>query len=349
MDLNFSPEQSALRDALREFLEKESPPSVVRAAEPVGFDAALWRKVVEFGLGSVGVPEKHGGGGGGLIDLAIAAECVGQHLAPVPLIETAVTNRLLASLAEGGSSDAASLAPRAIGGELLATLAIRPAAGGVARSVPAGAVADLVVVLDGEQLFLVNQRYAGQPSPSAVSPNLGAMPLGHCRLDPAAAMLLASGPEAVSAYEGAVYQWQALTAAALVGLGFRALDIGIEYVMQRRAFGILIANFQTIQHRLADNVTALDGARLLAYEAAWAADVTLPNSETLATMAFLFAYESAYKSASESLHFHGGYGYTLEYDIQLYFRRAKAWALVAGDPRAHYVTLAHRLFDREEV
>jgi alkylation response protein AidB-like acyl-CoA dehydrogenase len=144
-----------------------------------------------------------------------------------------------------------------------------------------------------------------------------------------------------------VHQWQALTAAALVGLGFRALDIGIEYVMQRRAFGVLIANFQTIQHRLADDVTALDGARLLAYEAAWAADVALPSAGTLATMAFLFASESAFKTASESLHFHGGYGYTLEYDIQLYFRRAKAWALIAGDPRAHYVALAHRLFDEE--
>lgn len=349
MNLNLSPEQSALRDALREFLEKESPPSVVRAAEPVGFDAALWRKVVELGLGSVGVPEKQGGGGGGLLDLSIAAECFGQHLAPVPLIEAAVTNRLLASFAGRSSAEIGSLASRAIGGELLATLAIRPAADGVARSVPAGAVADLVVALDGEQLLLISQPETGPARSSPVTPNLGAMPLGHCHLDDAETVVLASGPGAVAAYEGAVHQWQALTAAALVGLGFRALDIGIEYVMQRRAFGVLIANFQTIQHRLADNVTALDGARLLAYEAAWAADVNLPNSETLATMAFLFAYETAYKTASESLHFHGGYGYTLEYDIQLYFRRAKAWAVVAGDPRAHYVALAHRLFGREAV
>jgi alkylation response protein AidB-like acyl-CoA dehydrogenase len=62
-------------------------------------------------------------------------------------------------------------------------------------------------------------------------------------------------------------------------------------------------------------------------------------------MSFLFASEAAFKTASQSLHFHGGYGYTLEYDIQLYFRRAKAWALVAGDRRAAYGMLAHRLFD----
>jgi alkylation response protein AidB-like acyl-CoA dehydrogenase len=111
---------------------------------------------------------------------------------------------------------------------------------------------------------------------------------------------------------------------------------------------VLVATFQTIQHRLADNATALEGARLLAYEAAWAQDVDLPAAAgPLATMSFLFAAETAFRTASESLHFHGGYGYALEYDIQLYFRRAKAWPLLGGDPRAAYADLAHRLFDAE--
>jgi alkylation response protein AidB-like acyl-CoA dehydrogenase len=158
---------------------------------------------------------------------------------------------------------------------------------------------------------------------------------------------LAQGPEAAVAYQKAVTRWRLLTGTALAGLGARALTIGTEYVMERRAFGVLIANFQTIQHRLADNATALDGARLLAYEAAWAQDEALSNADALATMAFLFAAETAFKTAADSLQFHGGYGYTLEYDIQLYFRRAKAWALVAGDPRHLYGELAHRLFDTE--
>ena len=62
----------------------------------------------------------------------------------------------------------------------------------------------------------------------------------------------------------------------------------------------------------------------------------MPDADALASMAFLFAAETALKTAGESLHFHGGYGYTLEYDIQLYFRRAKAWSLIAGDPRDGY-------------
>jgi alkylation response protein AidB-like acyl-CoA dehydrogenase len=209
------------------------------------------------------------------------------------------------------------------------------AAGGVARLVPAGAVADLVVVVRGEDLLLVEQR----DKPAAAVPNLGAMPLADCPV-PEDAVVLARGEEAVAAWSRGVRQWRLLTAAALAGLAARALDIGLGYVVQRRAFGVLIGSFQTVQHRLADHATSVDGARLLSYKAAWALDRGLPSAGFLAEAAFLYAGETAFATASDSLHFHGGYGYTLEYDIQLYFRRAKAWPLVAGDRRAGYAALA---------
>jgi alkylation response protein AidB-like acyl-CoA dehydrogenase len=334
VNLDFTDEQQALRETLRDFFEKESPTAVVRAAEPLGFDASLWRKVAELGLSGVAVPEDRGGGGSGFVELAIAAELLGRSLAPVPLIEAAVACGLLASLA------GPDVVEPVVAGELLATLALRPADGEVARLVPAGAVADLVVVLRGEELLLVEQP----DKPAAALPNLGSMPLADCPV-PAGTRVLARGPRAVAAHRGAVRHWELLTAAALAGMAARALDIGVEYVLQRRAFGVLIGSFQTIQHRLADNATAIDGARLLAYKAAWACDARLPDADGLATASFLFASETAFKTASESLHFHGGYGYTLEYDIQLYFRRAKAWPLVAGDPRGMYASLAHRLYD----
>ncbi|MFF4733193.1 acyl-CoA dehydrogenase family protein [Streptomyces mirabilis] len=358
MDLDFTDDQSALRDTLRTFFEKESSTAAVRAAEPLGFDAALWRKVVDLGLAAIAVPEHLGGGGAGFVELAIAAECLGQSLAPVPLIEAAVANDLIASLSDGGSSlpeagpsssggpDARleSLTARAVAGELLATLALRPATGDLARLVPAGAVADLVAVLRGDELLLLRQPDRGPAAPGGAVDNLGALPLADCPIDTEHALVLARGPAAVRAYRRALSRWELLTGAALFGLGSKALDIGVDYVMQRKAFGVLIGTFQTIQHRLADNAIALDGARLLAYEAAWAQDENLPTADTAATMAFLFAAETAHKTASEVLHFHGGYGYTLEYDIQLYFRRAKAWSLVAGDSRAAYARLAHRVF-----
>ena len=337
VNLDFTEDQRALRDMVREFFEKESPAAVVRAAEPLGFDTGLWRRAAGLGLAAIAVPEHRGGGGGGLVELAIATELLGESLAPVPLIEAAVAARLGASLA-----GPAVLEPL-VTGDQLGTLALRPVTGDVARLVPAGAVADLAVVLRDDELLLV--RRPDDVAPAV--PNLGAMPLADWRV-PADAEVLACGTAAVAAHRRAVAHWQALTGTALVGLAAKALEIGIEYVRQRRAFGVLIASFQTIQHRLADNATALEGARVLAYQAAWAQDVELATADTLASMSFLFAGETAFKTAAESLHFHGGYGYTLEYDIQLYFRRAKAWPLVAGDRRTGYAALARRLYETKE-
>ncbi|MEV5829065.1 acyl-CoA dehydrogenase [Spirillospora sp. NPDC052242] len=341
MDLAFTDDQEVLRASLRDFFESESPPAVVRAAEPLGFDADLWRKVVEMGLPAIPVPAEQGGGGAGLLELAVAAECLGRTLAPVPLIEAAAATLLLTEAAPDHPWTA-----RAVAGDLLPTLALRPVSGGVARLVPAGAVADVVVALrDGKLVATRTPAPDGAaPARDRAVPNLGAMPVADRPLDEGETIVLAEGPAAVAAHAGAVRRWEALTGAALTGLAARALELGLGYVLERRAFGVLIGGFQTVQHRLADDATALEGARLLAYKAAWARDAGTPDADALATMALLFAAETAYTTAADSLHMHGGYGYTLEYDVQLYFRRAKAWPLVAGDRRAAYASLPRRLF-----
>jgi alkylation response protein AidB-like acyl-CoA dehydrogenase len=343
MDLELSDDQVALGEMVRDFFDKESSITAVRNAEPLGFDASLWHKVTEMGLQTITVPEAAGGGGAGFLELAIAAEHLGRTLAPVPLIEAAVTSHLLASL---GAGPAAEVLDQAIAGTVLPTLALRPITDRLARLVPAGAVADAVVALHGDDLVLLRNPDISPSTPGASPANLGALPLADRALDEGA-VVLASGPQAIEAHRAAVHHWELLTAMALVGLGDRALELGKEYVLERRAFGVLIGTFQTIQHRLADDVTALEGARLLAQQAAWATDTEQPNATELASMALLYAGETAFKTAAECLQFHGGYGYTMEYDIQLFFRRAKAWPLVLGDPRHRYADLAHRRFDRE--
>ena len=350
MDLDLTENQLALRETVGSFFANEAPISAVRAAEPLGFDAGLWAKVTDMGLATITVPEALGGGGCGFVDLGVVIEELGRSLAPVPLVEAAVANHLLASLVDFGDGAAGAVLDRAVNGTSLVTLALRPAERHVATCVPAGAIADAVVVLDGDELVLQHRPGISPRTPGTHLSNLGAMPVADCRVDQGNRVVIARGPDAVDAHRGAVASWELLTGVALVGLGARALELGLEYVMERRAFGVLIGSFQTIQHRLADNVTALDGARLLAYEAAWAKDVGAAGPATLATMAFLFAGETSFKTAADSLQFHGGYGYTLEYDIQLFFRRAKAWALVAGDPRAPSTReLAHRIYRQREA
>jgi len=139
-----------------------------------------------------------------------------------------------------------------------------------------------------------------------------------------------------------------LTASALVGLAREALHLGVEHTTSRHQFGVPIGSFQAVAHRLADVATMVDGAQLLAQEAAWAADAAKDDRSTVASMALLFAAEVARRAAADSLHFHGGYGFMLEYDIQLYFRRAKAWSLIVDDPGKEYQRPADRLLGPPE-
>ena len=153
----------ALRDTCRAFFTNESPPSQVRAAEdarPPGFDAHLWAKAATLGVSEL-VRD-----GASLRDLAVVAEEAGRALAPIPLVESLVAARLLVGLhADGSVSDG------------LVTIALRPAEHGVARLVPAGAVADAVVALDGDELVV--QRGAAPAAP----PTFSSLPVADRPLD----------------------------------------------------------------------------------------------------------------------------------------------------------------------
>jgi alkylation response protein AidB-like acyl-CoA dehydrogenase len=349
MDLSYSEEAQDLRENLASFFAKESPPEVVRAAEPDGFDVRLWEKTAAMGLPSMAVDEEVGGGGASLLDLAFTAEEFGRRIPPVPLIEASVATNLLGRLANIGATEAAGeLLAGAVAGDLLVSLALRRPVDGVATLAPAGAVADALLALDGDDLVAFRSD-VGPRSPLEVPANLGNSPLADRGAGIDERIVLASGPEARDVYAQARREWQVLMGAALVGLAQTALDMASSYAQQRRAFGVPIASFQTVQHRLADAVTDLEGARLLTYEAAWSADEGLEDASSLAVMTFLFASQVAFHITAESLHLHGGYGYTLEYDIQLYFRRAKAWPLSYGDPRDGYQELAAELFGQREV
>lgn len=332
MDLRPTPEQQQLVEAFAGLYAKQAPTERVRAAEPVGFDKALWDQLLELGVVAMAVGEEAGGWGASLLDLVLVAEQQGRAVAPAPVVEAQVAARLLARVG------AAALEP-ALAGERLVTLALHPARDGRAGLVPAAAVADDAVVLDGDRLLLVPLE-GGR---TAVE-NLGSMPVAD--VDVAGGVELACGVDAVAAHEAGLDEWLALTGAALVGIGARALEIGVEYVKERKAWGVPIGSFQAVSHRLADSATAVDGARLLAYEAAWAAADQPERAAELAAMAFAFAFETARDATYRSLHFHGGYGFMMEYDVQLYYRRARAWALVYGDPALAYRRAADARYGR---
>ncbi|UXA20105.1 acyl-CoA dehydrogenase family protein [Mycobacterium sp. SMC-4] len=319
MDLSLSDEQKQLVESFAALYARESSSERVRAAEPLGFDPELWRALRDTGVIEMAVAEADGGWGATVADLALMAEQFGRSVASAPVIETQVAARALAA------SGATELLSSALAGERLVTFAPRTGAGAALPMVPAAAVADTVVAF-------VDQRLVAVPVVGGVRQvaNLGSLPLADLTIG-ADAVVLGEGEQAERYYCDALDLWLTLTASALAGAAAKAVEIAVEYAKQRHAFGTPIGAFQAVSHPLADSATAADGARLLALEAACAFDDEPDRVTELAAMAFAFAYETARDATRRSLHIHGGYGFGMEGDIQLYYRRVRGWALVFGE------------------
>jgi alkylation response protein AidB-like acyl-CoA dehydrogenase len=339
VDLGMTADEQAIAELFDGFFTNEAPASVARAAEPLGFDRDLWAKLVDLGAPGMGSPEAVGGGGASLSGLAVLAEALGRSIAPVPLVEH------LAALAAVDDADL-------VAGEAVAAVAVRPAGpDGTWTLVPAGAVADVVVGVDGDELVAVRS------TPPMTGPrNHASAPLADRSARGGERRVL--GPAA--AFQPVIDRWKVLTAGALVGVADGALRLGVEYVMAREQFGVPIGSFQAVQHGLADLPVLIDGGRLLTHKAAWALDrggdgsldwrqLDVTDGSALASMAFVFAGEGAATATARSLHYHGGYGFAEEYDIQLFHRRARGWSLVLGDPSDECLALADRLFGPVEA
>jgi alkylation response protein AidB-like acyl-CoA dehydrogenase len=334
MDLALSADQELIRDTFRGFFDQESSLEAVRAAEPLGFSRALWEKLAPTGAVGMGVPESAGGGGAGLLEMALVAEEVGRTLAPVPFVESSVSAR---ALAEAGPKEALE---RVLAGDAIPTLVLHPLEGGRDALVPAGAIADLALALEGDALVALARP---EPPPELLV-NHASAPLARWALGGLRREVIARGAAARDLHARAHDEWKLMTAAALAGLAREALRIAAEYAKSRTQFGAPIGSYQGIAHPLADRATDVEGASLLVHEAIWAREADPARAPALASMAFVFAAETASRTASFCVHAHGGYGFTLEYDAQLYLRRAKGWSLVWDDPRAELQRVADRLW-----
>jgi alkylation response protein AidB-like acyl-CoA dehydrogenase len=323
VDLSLSGEQRQLVDSFAALYARESTSERVRAAEPSGFDARLWKTLQENGVVHMAVDETAGGWGASELDLALIAEPLGRAVASAPVIEAQVAARLLARCGQSGAEPLA----RTLAGDALVTFMPRSGKGSSLGLVPAAAVADAVVALIDERLVMVplnddNRRRVE---------NMASMPLADIEINDHE-HVLADGAEAFRLFSDALDLWLTLTAMALVGAAQKAVELGVDYAKQRHAFGTAIGTFQAVSHPLANSATAADGARLLGLKAACSFVDEPGRAGELAAMAFTFAYETARDATRRSLHIHGGYGFGMEQDIQLYYRRTRGWAMVYGEP-----------------
>ena len=343
-DFSLDAEQVALRETFAAFFAKECSTTVVREAEPLGFDPGLWERLMGLGVMTMGLPESAGGDGAGLVELVLAAEEYGRALAPVPLIETTVAGRLLAAV---GGPDALAWLQHLSSGQRIVTVGLHRVLGDERQLVPAGAISDAVIALCSQSLVLV-----GDSEPPRRVANQACSPLAWWKItgEHTVRQALVDGVEAEQRWERALLEWKLLTAAALVGLSHAVLGRAVEHARTRYAFGVPIGSFQAVSHPLVDVLIGVEGARRLIWKAAWFAENEPAEGRRLAAMAWVHASEVATHAVTTCLHAHGGVGFTMESDVQLFFRRAKGWATIAGDPRRELRTIADTLLgDRAEV
>ena len=323
-DYSLSEEQLGLRESVARLVAAHAPAARVREVEsaPPWFDEALWRRLRDLGISGLGVPLPDGDGGG-LVELAIAAEEVGRTGSATALAETAAVGRMLARL---GTSPARRLLGQLLAGSRLLSLVPVPAVDQALELVPCGTVADSVIAMVGGRLVAIDPAARG-----AAAPNLASSPLAWWHLDTRAAATLADGPDALGLFARMRDEWRLLLAAASVGIAQSAVDAAIGYAKPRHAFGLPIGGYQAVSHPLVDMHIAVTAARRLVHKAAWFGEFEPAARPGLTLSAISFATRTAVSATSAAVHTMGGLGVTVEMDAQLWFRRAKGWAVLAGD------------------
>ncbi|OBI81788.1 acyl-CoA dehydrogenase family protein [Mycobacterium sp. 1245805.9] len=340
LDYSLSEDHVALQNAYKQFFKTQCSIETVRAAEPSGFDKNLWERLCAMGATTMALPESCGGDGATLVDLTLVAEEIGRSLAPVPWIDHVCAARLLGRLG-ALNSDTAGVA----NGERLAGLDARLDGPPGARLIPAGSIADHIVVREGDQV--VRLTFGTRP---AKVDNIGRLPMAW--VDPAAAdtrTVIGEGPDAVASYQRALDEWRLLTAAALVGLVEETMTIAAEFAKTRYTLGVPISTLQAISHPLANMAITVQGGRNLARRAAWFLDNEPDERPDLAPSAFVFMAEEASKAATMAVHIQGGLGVSSEAAATAYLVRARGWPLASGDPGATALRVAEIVAAREST
>ena len=333
-DTTLDESQDAVRDAFAAFFAKQCPTSAVRAAEPLGFDPAMWARLCDMGVAAMSLPAAAGGDDATVLDLVLIAEQWGRYLAPVPLASHVAATRLLARTDAPGE-----LLSAAMSGERIVTLAHAPARPGVAQLVPDAAVAADVIALVDDELAVFSAA-----APGKHVANQGSTPLAWWELDESATRTtLATGADAVESYQAALHEWKLLTAAALIGMSEGALALGVAFARTRETLGVPIGSLQGVAFPLVDIAIDVSGARNLIYKTAWTRHHEPGRRPELVLMAFDTARRTVTNAAVVAAHVQGGLGFTTEADVSLFFMRAKGWSALAGDPSVDLVGIGAAL------
>ncbi|MBA7503688.1 Acyl-CoA dehydrogenase [subsurface metagenome] len=369
MNLDLSEEQEMLKRTARDFLEQECPRTLVREMEQdeKGYSPELWRKMAELGWMGLVFPEEYSGMSGNFVDLIILLGEMGRALVPGPFIPTVVSSGL-PIFHHGTKEQKGNFLPKIASGELIMTLALtEPSArfdesgveakaqhqlanysiSGTKLFVPYAHVADWIICVtrteEGITLFLIPAKSPGISFfllKTIASDKQFEVTLDDVKV-PTANVLgrVGDGWKIIKQIE----EWSALAWCGYeVGSLQQVLEMTVGYANERIQFEQPIGSFQVIQHKCADMVIDIDGARFLTYQAAWKLSQGLPASMEI-SMAKAWTGEASRRVCLSGHQIHAGIGLFTDYDMELYFRRAKAMELAFGEGEFHREIVAQQL------
>ena len=368
MDFNFSDDQESLRDAVRRWVDKgytfERRTSIVESG---GFDRAAYGELAELGLSALTVPEERDGLGQGAVDAMVVMEELGRGLVLEPLTQTLIASAVLA-----GAPDALQSAwlPKVASGDALVVLAYQerkaryqldvyeakaaPAQAGYALTatksiVPAGDQADAYIVpaqLNGQlALFLVERSASGVSAQGYVTQN-GSRAAEVVLKDAPGQLITEDG---LAALELAVDTGIAATCAYAVGVMDQAVALTVDYMNQRKQFGVVIASFQALRHRVADMKMQLELARSMSYYASLKLGAPAPERRAAMARAKVQLGQSMRFVGQQMVQLHGGIGVTDEYIGSHYFKMLTQLEMTFGDTLHHLGEVSKRMQDTAGV
>jgi alkylation response protein AidB-like acyl-CoA dehydrogenase len=355
-----SEEQQLIRDSARELLAAHATPAQVRATlqQPLGYDPELWRQMSsELGWVGLALPTSCGGAGLGWVELCLLQEELGRRLVASPFFGTAA---LAAPLVQALASEAQQrvLLSRIASGKVRIACVLggadgRPPPEGVSVELRAGrggarlqGVGDFVIHGDAADLLLVLTRapaglrvavIAATAAGVRVQPRVMldlTRPLARVEFTDVAvtAEELLGGEGAEQGIEQGLQRARIALAAEALGGAERLLQMTTDYVRERVQFGRPIGSFQAVKHRLADMMVQVEAAKSAAWYAACVADECPAQLAEAAAIAKSTCCDAFFDCAANAIQLHGGIGFTWEHEAHLYFKRARASAVLLGSP-----------------
>jgi alkylation response protein AidB-like acyl-CoA dehydrogenase len=369
MALALDADTALIRDTALDFFAKRAPVSALRKLrddkDALGFSLPLWRQMAELGWAGFLVPEAYGGSDFGYVGLGQVLEAAGRSLAASPLVATALIGASALALAGSEAQKAAHLPALAKGERLLAlaleegahhapyriaTTAKRSGAGfridGEKRFVLDGHVADLLVVAarsasgvderPGITLFLVPADTKGvSRSRTEMVDSRNAAIIRLQGVEVSEDAVLGRVDEGAELLDPVLDRARAGLAAEMLGTAAEAFERTLQYLKDRKQFGVAIGSFQALKHRAAVMFAEIELARSAVLAALAALDARAADGAELASLAKAKAGDALFLVSNEAIQLHGGIGMTDEHDIGFFLKRARVAQASFGDSAFH--------------